>query len=143
LLAQNADPENGGINYFRFVINPKSFEQSVENMFYFAFLIKDGYAAWDVADDGEPMVFACDPATQADYQNNLRRKQVIAEFDMETWQRAIEVFGIKESIIPMRLPVPPEEKYPKFSGSTRRRPVVDEEEVPLPSQAGDDDDDDD
>jgi hypothetical protein len=56
LLAQNADPENGGINYFRFVINPHSFEQSVENIFYFAFLIKDGYAAWDIDDNGEPMV---------------------------------------------------------------------------------------
>jgi len=33
-----------------------------------------------------PFKVACDPATQADYQNNLRRKQVIAEFDMDTWQ---------------------------------------------------------
>jgi len=71
----------------------------------------------------------------------LRRKQVIAEFDMDTWQRAIDVFGITETIIPTRPSVPPEEKYPKFSGSARQRPVVDEEEVPLPSQGDDGDDD--
>jgi hypothetical protein len=37
---------------------------------------------------------ACDPATQADYQNNLRRKQVIAEFDMDTWQVRVHSFLI-------------------------------------------------
>lgn len=83
---------------------------------------------------------------------------MIAEFDMETWQvracpclllpknpliifaqRAIEVFNIDKSIIPTRPSVPPEEKYPKFSGKGRRPPTSEDEEVPLPSQTGEED----
>ena len=33
---------DGGVSLFRFVINPHSFGQSVENMFYTSFLIKEG-----------------------------------------------------------------------------------------------------
>lgn len=49
------------INYFRFVINPNSFEQSVENIFYFAFLIKEGTAAWEIAENGEPLICTYSP----------------------------------------------------------------------------------
>lgn len=50
------EDQNAQINYFKFVINPNSFEQSVENIFYFAFLIKEGTAAWEIAENGEPLI---------------------------------------------------------------------------------------
>lgn len=34
--------DDGGVPLFRFCINPKSFGQSVENLFYISFLIRDG-----------------------------------------------------------------------------------------------------
>ncbi|KAF8322278.1 Nse4-domain-containing protein [Clavulina sp. PMI_390] len=148
LLMAKANPDEGGINYFRFVINPTSFEQSVENIFYFAFLVKEGRAALDIADNGEPMIFACDPPSEEDYKGDLIKRQIIAEFDMETWERAIEVFDIRKPIIPTRKPVPPEEKYPRFTGNSRggRAPEREdeedeEEEVELPQ--GDDGEEDD
>lgn len=35
---------NSSVDYYTFVINKKNFAETIENMFYVAFLIKDGYA---------------------------------------------------------------------------------------------------
>lgn len=45
----------GPINMFEFFINPESFSQSVENLFYLSFLIRDGKAYID-DENGEPML---------------------------------------------------------------------------------------
>lgn len=39
--------------FLAFIINPDSFSQTVENLFYFAFLIKEGKAAIEMDDDEE------------------------------------------------------------------------------------------
>lgn len=39
--------DDGGVQFFRFVVNPKSFGQTVENLFYTSFLIRDGTVAID------------------------------------------------------------------------------------------------
>lgn len=44
----------GGPNLFDFVINPHSFSQTVENMFYVSFLIREGKAGVEMDDDGLP-----------------------------------------------------------------------------------------
>lgn len=48
--------EAGRINLFRFVVNPHDFAQSVENIFYLSFLIRDGKVALETDEDGEPII---------------------------------------------------------------------------------------
>ena len=50
--------QNGPVNLFRFVINPHDFAQSVENLFYLSFLIRDGECALEIEEDGEPVICA-------------------------------------------------------------------------------------
>lgn len=45
-----------GINLFKFLINPESYTQTVENIFYTSFLIKDRRAAIDYDDNDEPYI---------------------------------------------------------------------------------------
>ena len=51
----------GGIDLMRFVVNPKSFGQTIENMFYVSFLIRDGRVEIDFDEFGLPALgeFAC------------------------------------------------------------------------------------
>lgn len=46
----------GGVCLFRFCINPQSFGQSVENLFYVSFLIRDGHAGVSVSAGGTPIL---------------------------------------------------------------------------------------
>ncbi|KAJ7774408.1 Nse4 C-terminal-domain-containing protein [Mycena olivaceomarginata] len=93
------------VNLFKVVINPDSFAQSAENIFYLSFLIRDAKVAFEIDDEsGEPFVFACQEPTDEERAEagGLLKRQLIFEFDMATWERAIDVFNITESFIPTR-----------------------------------------
>ena len=52
------------MNIFKFIINPNDFGQSVENLFYLSFLIRDGKCAFSVDEEsGEPTISESFPAT--------------------------------------------------------------------------------
>ncbi|KAJ2847731.1 hypothetical protein J3B02_004102 [Coemansia erecta] len=92
----------GPINLFHLVINPESFAQSVENIFFVSFLIRDGKAYID-DQSGQPMIEACEPPQQDDYQMGLTRKQLIFSLDQSTWREIIDVYNISECAIPSRV----------------------------------------
>lgn len=59
---ENQDPTP--INLFKFIINPKDFAQSVENMFYLSFLIRDGLCALEYdKNTDEPMICMPHPSS--------------------------------------------------------------------------------
>jgi len=94
--------ECGTINLFRFIINPNDFGQSVENLFYLSFLIRDGSCALQISEDGEPEIYECCEPSAEEYAAGLQKKQLVMELDMTTWRRAIEVFHIVQPTIPQR-----------------------------------------
>jgi hypothetical protein len=47
-----------GINFFEFVLDPSSFANSVENIFYVSFLVRDGMVALE-DQDGVPILSEC------------------------------------------------------------------------------------
>ena len=54
IMHQHGLRSTGGIDVMRFVVNPKSFGQTVENMFYVSFLIRDGRVEIDYDENDLP-----------------------------------------------------------------------------------------
>ncbi|KAL4080310.1 Nse4 C-terminal-domain-containing protein [Scleroderma yunnanense] len=104
LVIKNILESTGPINLFEFIVNPNDFAQSVENLFYVSFLIRDGECAFEITDEGEPKIMLCEQPTFEDRMQGVQRQQIVMEFDMATWQRAIEVWNITTSTIPQRPP---------------------------------------
>ena len=94
--------EAGTVNLFKFVVNPNDFAQSVENIFYLSFLIRDAKVAFET-ENGEPVICkysykepvvtttnfstdSCEEPTDVDYEGGLKKRQIVLEFDMATWK---------------------------------------------------------
>lgn len=60
-----------GVNFFELVINPDDFGQTVENVFYASFLIKDDRAGMSVDDNGLVRIRECH--TLLDYRRKRQR----------------------------------------------------------------------
>jgi hypothetical protein len=130
LLAK--EDKGDGINFLQLVINPDDYGQTVENMFYASFLIKEGHAGIQLEDDGQIIIrmlinFDWDidrligsgneKDRLADESADIPKNQAVMELDMDTWrvsschssvtlqadyQEAIKVLKIKKPLIPHR-----------------------------------------
>ncbi|KAJ8325293.1 hypothetical protein QVD99_006048 [Batrachochytrium dendrobatidis] len=90
------------VNFFKFFINPDSFSQSVENLFYLSFLVHDGLARLEDK-NGKLLLSTEVPPTESDLQRGVTKLQHILSLDMKTWKDAIETFDITKPIIPTRV----------------------------------------
>lgn len=96
--------------YWKFVINPNSFSQTVENIFYCAFLAKDNRVKIELIDvDGNEFpdgyITPVD-SSQLDRQDSSHNSsnQNMVSITMEGWRHFIEKYSITESLIPTRPP---------------------------------------
>ncbi|CAF1050594.1 unnamed protein product [Rotaria magnacalcarata] len=94
-------------DYFEFVIDPKSFAKTVENMFHVSFLIKEGFVNLFQDEVNLPALEPTDkalnrtPMSASQTENSPERaNQMIMSITMDEWEQLIEVYGITEAQIP-------------------------------------------
>ncbi|KAK1992617.1 Nse4-domain-containing protein [Colletotrichum falcatum] len=110
LMQKHGLRDTGGVDLLRFVVNPKSFGQTVENMFYVSFLIRDGKIKIEFDSDEYPSLspFQVDDvdedgaAGRAAAKRETTKQQAIFSMDMQTWQDIIDTFDIREPMITHR-----------------------------------------
>ncbi|KAF8460324.1 Nse4 C-terminal-domain-containing protein [Kalaharituber pfeilii] len=103
--SQDSDAEDPqGVNYFRFVLNPKSYGQTIENIFYVSFLVRDGRAALWEGEDGMPMLGISEQVEGIEEarERGVVKRQVITALDVGAWRELCSVLGINEGVIPHR-----------------------------------------
>ncbi|KAL9097460.1 MAG: hypothetical protein Q9165_000356 [Trypethelium subeluteriae] len=95
--------DNGEVGLFDFVTNPHSFGQTVENIFYVSFLIKEGSVRMGEDENGLPTLDYGEARTIEEQRaNQVTKHQAVFAIDFVTWQQMIDVFQIRQPLIPHR-----------------------------------------
>lgn len=90
----------GRVNFYRFFIDPQSFGQSVENLFFTSFLIKDGKLQLSLDAEGVPTIgVPADDADDDDDDVDDTTSHYIATFSYKSWQRMIAEHDITSSFL--------------------------------------------
>lgn len=101
VLYDNTVTEDDDLNpvcLFKFIINPHSFGQTIENLFHLSFLVRDGRAAISL-EDGLPVVSYEEMG--GDNEGNIK-KQVVVHLTLQEYKEIIKTFNITEPMIPPR-----------------------------------------
>lgn len=94
------DPDTP-ISFFDFVIDPRSFARTVENIFHVSFIIRDGFARIKLDNDKLPVIEPVDQEDESEVdKDNLRRYQGVISLSHQDWKEIIETFEITEPMIP-------------------------------------------
>ncbi|KAI9363334.1 Nse4 C-terminal-domain-containing protein [Pilaira anomala] len=89
------------VNYFKFVTNPESFSQTVENIFYVSFLARSGVVGIST-DSGQPILDLREAPNVMNIEDVVNKKQIIMGIDIKDWKEIIETYNVTESYIPTR-----------------------------------------
>ena len=76
--------ENSPINLFEFVINPGSFAQTIENIFYLSFSVRDARAKIEDDANGLPVVSYVDTLTEDEMV--VENQQRVLEMTLAYWR---------------------------------------------------------
>ncbi|KAJ8248195.1 hypothetical protein GJAV_G00239390 [Gymnothorax javanicus] len=91
------DPDTP-ISYFEFVIDPKSFSRTIENIFHVSFLIRDGLARIYLDTDKLPYIAPMEQG-EAEGGEGSCRQQCVISLSQSSWKEIIQAFDIKEAMI--------------------------------------------
>lgn len=83
-LVYNLLREYSPINLFEFVINPFSFSQTIENIFYLSFSVQDARAKIEIIGDSFPVLNCVDNLTEDELM--MENSQFIFEMTMNHWK---------------------------------------------------------
>lgn len=97
----NSISNDAAIDGVKFLFNPKSFTQTVENIFNFSFLIKKGDAEIGVR-DGMGLYVKPQARPSDDAQHEVTTTQAVISFNMRDWRRIVEQHGLAEGDLPHR-----------------------------------------
>ncbi|OJD30276.1 nuclear protein qri2 nse4 [Diplodia corticola] len=101
-ITQTED-EDPAMSLFEFTINPQSFGQTVENLFYTSFLIREGSVRVGKDKHGLPVICPSESrGLNEQGAKNVSRHQAVFSIDYQTWQKFIEAFNIQEPVIAHR-----------------------------------------
>lgn len=123
------------IDFVKFLVNPKSFTQTIENIFNFSFLVKKGEAQIKMRKKAPlgssqeanpldlPMSGCFVSASVGDENYNGPSRQCVIPFTMKDWRRLREAYDLDECDIPHR----------KGTKQTKN-PTSSQSQSPAPSQ---------
>ncbi|KAF9691648.1 hypothetical protein EKO04_010245 [Ascochyta lentis] len=102
-LAMTADGE-AAVSLFDFAVNPHDFGQTIENLFYVSFLVREGNAQIVKDQDGLPLLLPAAPRGISEQRDQSAQKhQAVFSIDYSTWKMFVQAYNIREPIIPHRV----------------------------------------
>jgi len=87
------------INFFEFVIDPKSFSNTVKHIFLTSFLVKDNKATIYIKDELPHIKPARHTGSGSSEEKNRKSSQMILTITKSQWRELIELLSIEESTI--------------------------------------------
>ncbi|KAI9884111.1 MAG: hypothetical protein M1823_004115 [Watsoniomyces obsoletus] len=103
LMNRHGICDDGGVGFFNFIVNPRSFGQTVENLFYVSFLIRDGSVGIGEDSDHLPTLHATHPRKISEIkEQGIHKHQAVFHLDWHTWEELIKTFNLRDPVIPHR-----------------------------------------
>lgn len=108
-----------GISFWDFVFDPTSYGRTVENIFHFSFLIRDGNASLNLNEDSTLIAKIANPPSE-EQLDSLNKNQCILKFNYSNWLELKSSRGNNKAILPPPNDNPYDVSYETVFRSSRR-----------------------